>query len=87
MNFGDHEGLHFDGLSKEEKIKFSSKDFQAKNGENWTDVKKRMNLFFGTLNPGNHLLFTHGGSIVSILNDYGVEKIPNNGSFFGLTLN
>ena len=42
MNFGDHEGLHFDGLSKQEKIKFSSKDFKAENGESWPNVKLRM---------------------------------------------
>ena len=42
MNFGDHEGLHFDGLSKQEKIKFSSKDFKAENGESWPDVKLRI---------------------------------------------
>ena len=39
------------------------------------------------MNTGNHLVFTHGGPIVSILNDYGVNQIPNNGSFFGITVN
>ena len=42
MNFGDHEGLHFDGLPKQEKEKFNSKDFKAINGESWADVNLRL---------------------------------------------
>lgn len=41
MNFGEHEGLHFDNLSDNEKAKFSSPDFKAVGGESWAEVRSR----------------------------------------------
>lgn len=38
MNFGKHEGLHYDGLPESEKQRFSNPNFQSQDGENWTDV-------------------------------------------------
>ena len=49
MNFGEHEGLHYDNLSDSEKLRFSSPDFQAAGGENWNDVRERAVKYFSRL--------------------------------------
>lgn len=41
MNYGDDEGVHFDSLPEELKKKVNSFEYQAPNGENWTQVKAR----------------------------------------------
>ena len=41
MNFGEIEGLHFDGLSVEEKQEISSHDYHAPGGESWNQVMIR----------------------------------------------
>ena len=43
MNFGDQEGLHFDGLTQKEKDEISSREYQApgEGGENWDQVRER----------------------------------------------
>eukprot|EP00347_Sterkiella_histriomuscorum_P013107 403365991 len=86
MNFGAHEGLHYDGLSKEEKVKLSDPEYQAPNGESWPQVKQRATEYFSTFGVGNHLVFTHGGLITSYLHHAGVTQMPNNCSFVGLSL-
>ena len=67
MNFGEQEGLHFDGLSQDEKDVISSPDYQAPGpgGESWPIVRQRQEAYFGTLAKGNHLIFTHGGPITA----------------------
>ena len=45
-----------------------------------------MEDYFGTLGNGNHLVFTHGGPMTTLLLDYGVTQMPNNASFYGVTL-
>ncbi|CDW71482.1 phosphoglycerate mutase [Stylonychia lemnae] len=86
LNFGAHEGLHYDGLSQEEKQKLSDPLYQAPQGESWPQVKERAARYFGQLNTGNHLIFTHGGVITSYLYDQGITEMPNNCSVLGLTL-
>lgn len=41
INFGTHEGLHFDNLPKAEKQRFSDPNFKANEGESWDDVRSR----------------------------------------------
>ena len=41
LNFGEHEGLHFDNLPQKEKDRFSHPDFKAKGGESWPEVSLR----------------------------------------------
>ena len=67
MNFGDVEGLHFDGLSNEEKEEYSDPDYEAPNGESWKIVTERTHDYFKTLSSGNHLIFMHGGPLACIL--------------------
>lgn len=87
MNFGGQEGLHYDGLSKEDKAKLSDPNYQAPGGESWPQVRKRAADHFRTLAKGNHLVFTHGGLITTYLYNAGVKSMPNNCSFAGVYLN
>ena len=83
MDFGEKDGLHFDGLSEAEKAEFSSPDFHAPGGESWQQVRLRVEDYFGQIDEnGSHLVFTHGGPIVTVLQDHGVSEIPNTGSIF-----
>ncbi len=71
MNFGEHEGLHFDNLPESEKLRFSRPDFQAQGGESWADVSSRATSYFSLLqNKETHLMFTHGGLIAAYVNHY-----------------
>ena len=45
-----------------------------------------MTDFLSTLPLGNHLVFTHGGPITTVLYDKGVESMPTPGSLLGVTL-
>ena len=73
MNFGEQEGLHFDGLSASEKEVISSPDYHAPGGESWAIVRARQEEYFSGLAKGNHLIFTHGGPIAAQLLEFGVE--------------
>ena len=86
LDFGEKDGLHYDGLSQEEKAEFSKPDFHAPGGESWVMLRQRVEAYFSTLGKGNHLVFTHGGPIVTVLQDHGLDLIPNNGSIFGVSL-
>ena len=90
MNFGEHEGLHFDNLSDSEKVRFSSPIFQAAGGENWADVRERAIKHFSSLeNRHAHLVFSHGGLIASYVDHYfegEMEEMLPNASFIGLHL-
>ena len=90
LNFGEHEGLHFDNLSDQEKMRFMDPNFTALGGESWADVRSRALSHFMNLENGtSHLVFTHGGLIASYLNyNFGdeMEQMPSNGSFLGVAL-
>ena len=89
LNFGAHEGLHFDNLPNAEKERFSAPDFKADGGESWKDVTKRANEFFQICNPGEtHLVFTHGGLIASYLSTQlgDIDLMPPNASLVGVLL-
>jgi broad specificity phosphatase PhoE len=90
MNFGEHEGLHFDNLAESEKVRFSRPDFQAIGGESWTDVQTRATSYFSLLqNKEAHLMFTHGGLIAAYVNHFfegQMDEMPSNASFVGLHL-
>ena len=86
-NFGKMEGTHFDSMSTEQKIKISRPDYLFQNGESFNDVKNRGLLFLKQLNLGSHLVFTHGGIICSLLQEYKVDQIPENWSVIGTIAN
>jgi broad specificity phosphatase PhoE len=41
LNFGEHEGLHFDNLPNLEKARFADPNFKANGGESWAEVRLR----------------------------------------------
>lgn len=41
LNFGEHEGLHFDNLPQKQKERFSEPTFRAEGGESWSEVNLR----------------------------------------------
>ena len=82
-NFGLKEGAHFDSMSDQEKEKLSSPDYQYPEGESFNDVHKRALMFLKQQSLGKHLIFTHGGIIWSLLQNFGVEQMPENWSFLG----
>ena len=86
MNFGKKEGLHFDGLSEKEKEEFRNPNYQAPEGENWSQVRQRAIQYFTSLERGRHLIFTHGGLICAYLAEHGVDSMPNNCSFIGVRM-
>ena len=86
MNFGDSEGLHFDGLSQEEKEEVNSPEYHAPGGESWQDVRERAVRYLATVDEGNHLVFTHGGPMTVCLSRFGVDEMPSNGSIAGVTI-
>lgn len=86
LNFGEHEGLHFDNLPSADKARFADPEFRASGGESWPEVRLRAQTFFSGLNRGTHLCFTHGGLITTYLHQHGVEEMPPNGSVLGVTL-
>ena len=84
INFGVHEGLHFDNLPDSEKARFADPDFQAVEGESWKDVRKRTQGFMKKLNKGTHMCFTHGGLITTYLQEHGLSEMPPNCSVLGV---
>lgn len=86
LNFGDQEGLHYDGLTDKEKEEINSPDYQAPNGESREEVQSRLSEFIFSLDNGNHLIFTHGGLITVGLNNFGIDSMPTNGSLVGVQL-
>ena len=87
LHFGAQEGLHYDGLSKEEKALLSDANYQAPGGESWPQARQRAVEYYRTVGRGNHLVFTHGGLITTYLYHAGVLSMPNNCSVLGVTLN
>ena len=87
MNFGKHEGLHYDNLPQDEKDRFSDPKFKAEGGEGWVDVRKRAETYFSNFKTEeSHLVFTHGGLMTSSLYDLEQFEMPPNGSFIGVHL-
>ena len=46
MNFGETEGLHYDGLTSDQKDDINSPDYHAPNGESYLQVKERVQSLF-----------------------------------------
>lgn len=85
INFGKHEGLQYDSLSKEEKNKIDNFDYKAPEGESWKECKDRMEQFFGSLNKRDkNVVFGHGGAICSFTYGLGVENCISPGSVIGI---
>ncbi len=49
MNFGESEGLHYDGLTGKQKEEINSADYHPSGGESREQVSQRFQSFFDSL--------------------------------------
>ncbi len=81
INFGDLEGASYEGISAEyQKTLLEFSNFEAPNGESLTTLKARVMDFIASLNPGRHLIFTHGGVIRVLTSNLGQDQFMPNGA-------
>lgn len=74
LDFGDIEGRRFGDLDRETAAALMSFDgFRAAGGESVTELEARVTRFLDDLPEGDHLLFTHGGVIRTILRPLGLD--------------
>jgi len=80
-NFGKDEGVHYDSLPESHKALFEDFTYKPEGGETWEEVRKRSEDFFADLkNPGNYLVFTHGGVICANSYPLGKTDVISNAS-------
>jgi probable phosphoglycerate mutase len=81
MCFGEFEArpwAEIDALLREDLLAFVS--FSAPGGEDLVAFKARVIDFANRLDPGRHLVFTHGGAIRALTMDLGEDRfLPNGG--------
>lgn len=85
IDFGRLEGRPYDALPAEHKqglLRFE--DFRAPDGESLEELSSRVVEFLDTLEPGRHLVFTHGGVSRAVLRQVGPDRFPPNGSLLAL---
>lgn len=86
IHFGDHEGLNYDLMTPAEQANIDRFDYKAPNGESWGDVRARLVQYLLEKPPGNHLMFTHGGTICALTYGQGIDDILPNASLLALEL-
>ena len=77
LDFGDMQGMSWDGISaqlRDEMIVFDG--FAAPGGESHKQMEDRVMTFLGDLADGIHLVFTHGGVIRMLRRLCGEERYP-----------
>lgn len=85
LDFGRLEGLTWSDLSKgvqDALVDFDA--FEAPGGETIAAMRRRVLDFLSGLEPGDHLVFTHGGVIRLLLRSNGVDRAVNPGEFVRL---
>lgn len=77
MNFGDLEGLVWNELSRDIQVALASfDDFAAPGGESIVEFQARVLDFLEPLEPGDHLVVTHGGVIRMLTRECGSDGFP-----------
>ena len=75
IDFGDIEGATWEELDSEVRDALMGFDgFAAPGGESVDDLRRRVLSFVADLAEGDHLVFTHGGVIRSLLRDAGDDR-------------
>ena len=75
LDFGELEGKTWDGCPPDVRrslLEFDS--FVAPGGESTSGLRERVGDFVSSLEPGRHLLFTHGGVIRVLLRARGIDR-------------
>jgi len=84
-NFGALEGCTYEEAdSTYAEVFHEFRDFQAPDGESHESFRSRVHEFVDALEPGNHLLFVHGGVIRLLIQNLGVDRFIPTGSLVGL---
>ena len=84
-NFGGLEGCTYEEAdSTHGRVFHEFRKFQAPDGESHHEFRTRVLEFVGTLDPGRHLLFVHGGVIRALTQDLGVDRFIPTGSLLCL---
>jgi probable phosphoglycerate mutase len=81
MSFGELEGRPWDSLDprwQEGMARFEG--FAAPGGESFDDLRARVLSFVDTLDPGRHLLFTHGGVVRVLSRELGEDRFVPTGT-------
>lgn len=75
LDFGELEGEAWDGCSPDlQRSLLGFDSFAAPGGESTRQLRDRVDDFIAFLEPGRHLLFTHGGVIRVLLRAYGQDR-------------
>ena len=85
IDFGEVEGRSWEDLdpqTQEAIVGFES--FAPAEGESVVQLRARLASFVSELEPGDHLVFTHGGVIRAFALDAGIDLRPAPGSVFGI---
>src|SRR5206468_4159010 len=81
LNFGTLEGLRWADCSDEiRRSLLAFDDFRAPGGESVRDLRERVGSFLGSLEGGEHLVFTHGGVIRSLLRERARDRFVEPGA-------
>lgn len=81
MSFGELEGRPWDTLEarwQEAMVRFEA--FEPPGGEAFAAVRARVLDFVGSLAPGRHLVFTHGGVVRLLSREVGYDQFLPTGS-------
>lgn len=80
LEFGEMEGRTWTDLDDETRARLASFDeFGAPGGETMAAMRSRVLGFVAELEPGDHLLFTHGAVIRLLMRECASEGFPQHG--------
>lgn len=72
LDFGELDGLTWEQLSEAHRSAVVAfEDFAAPGGESVSQLRARVHAFFEELEPGRHIVVTHGGVVRSLLREVG----------------
>ena len=81
LDFGTMEGATWDELDEDVQQQLLADDhagFVAPGGESVTSLRARLSAFLDELEPGCHVVVTHGGVVQSVLGMCGATAVPAN---------
>ena len=78
LDFGEIQGLSWEGISQEVRYQMIAFDgFAAPGGESHSQMRERVMVFLDSLGEGSHLVFSHGGVIRMLRRLCGDDRFPD----------
>lgn len=78
LNFGEIQGLSWEGISQDVRDQMIAFDgFAAPGGESHSQMRERVMVFLDSLGEGAHLVFSHGGVIRMLRSLCGDDRFPD----------